>query len=375
MTNTFQLLAGATAFMHELNVSLAACQHSLYVQFMTYEGDASGLAFSDLLAEKAAAGIDVRLMVDGYTDVVISDVYPFLVHRRKSVSGERARTQALFESLRARGVGVKRTAPPGFLNMYILYRNHKKMIVIDDQVAFVGGINISDHNYAWHDFMVKIEGPLVRDLAADFCSTWDGPPIALETPIPDGDFILNQCAGRYPIFEETLAMIGRAKQTLVIQSPYMLGNRIEPAISAAAKRGVKVTIITPLQSNKFLYRLWSRKLYHRLNHPNITIYGHTGNGGMTHAKLVIVDDRWASFGSFNMIELEGLTQKELNVFSSNPDLIAQLNVFVNEDLAHATLITPPRFASVRLTYRALYHFHKWWTKRLLQNSEWKALYC
>lgn len=373
--NTFLLLAGSTAFMRELNVSLAACQRSLYVQFMTYEGDQSGLAFSNLLAEKAAAGVDVRLMVDGYSDVVISDVYPLLIHKRHSVNRERTQTQALFESLRARSVGVKRTAPPGFLNMYILYRNHKKMIVIDDQVAFVGGINISDHNYSWHDFMVKIEGPLVRDLARDFCSTWAGSPIVLDTPVSDGDFILNQCAGRYSLFEETLAMIERAERTLVIESPYLLGNRIEPAIRAAATRGVRVNIITPLHSNKWLYRLWSRKLHHRLNHPNITIYGHAGNGGMTHAKLMIVDDRWATFGSFNMIELEGLTQKELNVFSSDPSLIAQLNAFVTEDLAHATPISPPRFASVRLTYRALYHFHKWWTKRLLQNPKWKAIYC
>jgi cardiolipin synthase len=170
-------------------------------------------------------------------------------------------------------------------------------------------------------------------------------------------------------------MIERAERTLVIESPYLLGNRIEPAICAAAQRGVKVTIITPYRSNKLLYRLWSRKLHQRLNHPNITINGHTDNGGMTHAKLVIVDDRWATFGSFNMIELEGLTQKELNVFTSDSGLIAELNAFVADDLAHTVPIPSPRFASVRLTYRALYHLHKWWTRRLLQNPEWKAIYC
>lgn len=373
--NVFEVLVGAQAFMQSLRVALERCQSSLYAQFMTYEGDASGEAFSELLAAKAAARLDVRLMVDGYSDVILSDVYPVLIHRRGDVQRERTRTLALFDRLRARGVGVKRTAPPGALKQYILYRNHKKMVVLDEQIAYVGGINISDHNYAWHDFMVRIEGPLVADLARDFCSTWDGATVPLAAPRPGGDFVLNQCAGRYTIFDEVLDMIERAQRTLVIESPYLLGDHVEAALRQAAGRGVRVTIILPARSNKLLYRLWVRKLRRRLAHPNVTVYGYHGSGGMTHAKLVVADDRWASFGSFNMIELEGLTQKELNVFSSDPALIAQLNAVVAADLQAASPVAPPRTAWGRFTYSILYRFFKWWTRRLLRRSDWKALYC
>ncbi|NLX09898.1 MAG: phosphatidylserine/phosphatidylglycerophosphate/cardiolipin synthase family protein [Chloroflexi bacterium] len=369
------MLVGAEAFLHALRIDLPGCHHSLYAQFMTYEGDASGQAFSALLAEKAAAGVDVRLLVDGYTDVVLSDVYPLLLHRWRAVRAERARTRALFDRLRAGGVGVRRTAPPGFLGRYMLYRNHKKMVVLDEQIAYVGGINISDHNFAWHDFMVRVEGPLVHDLARDFCSTWDGHTVALATPRPNLDFVLNQCAGRYSIFAEVLSMIDRAEQTLVIESPYLLGDQIERRIRAAAERGVRVTIVLPGRSNKLLYRLWVRKLLQRLSHPNIALYGFAADGGMTHAKLIIVDDRWASFGSFNMIELEGLTQKELNIFTSQTRFIARLNALIADDRARSHPLPPPRTTYGRFTYSLLYRAVRWWTNRLLRNPKWKARYC
>ncbi|MBN1678648.1 MAG: phosphatidylserine/phosphatidylglycerophosphate/cardiolipin synthase family protein [Anaerolineae bacterium] len=379
MTNHFELCTGADVFLSALRDDLPGCQRSLYAQFMTYEGDASGQAFSALLAGKAAAGLDVRLMVDGYTDVVLSDVYPIKLHRQRAVQQERARTRAMFDDLRARGVGVKRTAPPGFMGRYMLYRNHKKMVVLDERIAFVGGINISDHNYAWHDFMVRIEGPLVCDLARDFCSTWDGATIAFDTPRPGSDFVLNQCAGRYSIFDEVLAMIGHAAHSLVIQSPYLLGDRIETAIRAAAERGVQVTIIIPFRSNKLAYRVWSRKLRRRLDHANVALYGYQGMAahanGMTHSKLIVVDDRRASFGSFNMIELEGLTQKELNVFTSSPAFITRLNAFIADDLAHAVPLPVPRTTWGRFSYSLLYRFFTWWTGRLLRNSDWTARYC
>lgn len=375
MTNQFTLLPGAGAFMDELSRTLEGDHSHLYAQFMTFEGDATGERFAGLLARQAARGADVRLMVDAYSDVVLSDVWPVLLHRQHKVAVERAKTHALFERLRAQGVGVQRTAPLGALGRFALFRNHKKMVVLDEQIAFVGGINISDHNYDWHDFMVKIEGPLAATLARDFRSTWDGQTVTLATPHPGADFVLNQCPGRYSVFEEILRMIDRAQRTIAIESPYLLGDRIERALRAAAERGVRISLILPAHSNKLLYRRWVRVLLRRLEHPNVTVYGFRGSGGMTHAKLIVVDEQWASFGSLNMIELEGLTQKELNVFSSSADLIAQLQTFIAGDIAQAVPVLAPRLAIGRPLYNMLYRFYRWWTRRLTRSADWKARYC
>jgi cardiolipin synthase len=374
MENSFQLMVGATAFVQALTEALKDCHHSLDAQFMTYEGDATGQAFSAQLVAKAAQGVRVRLMVDGYTDVVVNDVYPFLVHRLGEVREEHAATQALFKRLPLQGVAVKRTAPPGFLGQYMLYRNHKKMVILDERIAFVGGINISDHNYAWHDFMVKIEGSLVRDLARDFSSTWDGDTVPFERGTGD-DYIINQNAGRYSLFEEILQKIQQAQHSLVIESPYLLGDHFESHILSAAKRGVRVTLIMPDHSNKWIYRFWSRTLRRRLDHPNISIYGYQANRGMTHAKLVLIDDQWVSFGSYNLFELEGLTQKDLNVFTQNADLVAQFRALVVDDLAHSVRLAPPRRAFGRFTFTLAYQFVRLRTNRLLRNPQWTKTYC
>src|SRR5690606_42010280 len=124
-------------------------------------------------------------------------------------------------------------------------------------------------------------------------------------------------------------------------------DRNERAVRGAGDGGVRVTLNLHARSNKLLYRRWVRVQLRRLNHPNITLYGFTGCGGMTHAKLVLVDDQWASFGSLNMIEVEGLTQKELNVFSSNPDLIAQLQTLIARDIAQSDPVPVPPHAAAR----------------------------
>lgn len=375
MLNTFELLKDSTAFVNSLRDVLPHCAKSLYVQFSTFEGDTSGQEFAELLINAAQRGVDVRLTTDHYSDVVQDDIYPILLHRRDELQAGRYATRELMHKLEANGISIKRTAPMGPFGIYALYRDHKKMVVVDEKIAYVGGINVSDHNYAWHDFMVKITGDLAQDLACDYVSTWDGQTQNFDTVQADRDFLLNQCAGRYPIFEEILSMIRNAQQDLVIESPYLLGDHIEPVILEAAQRGVTVRLILPYHSNKLVYRIWVRKMYKRLNHSNITIYGYRGEHNMTHAKLVIVDESYVTFGSYNMFELEGLTQKELNIFTHNPDFVRQMLAFVEEDIQNSTIISQPRTTFGRFTYSVLYQFFRFLTTRLVKNPEWRAKYC
>jgi cardiolipin synthase len=304
--------------------------------------------------------------------VVQDDLYPILPHHRRHIAAARAQTHALLDEMQAAGIQLKRTAPPGRFGMYMLYRDHKKMIILDKETAFVGGINISDHNYAWHDFMVKITDGVVTDLVTDFCSTWNGQTQPFDRIQPDGDFILNQCTGRYPIFEAIYRMINEAQRRVVIESPYVLGDGMESVLLAAAKRGVAVQVIIPHPNNKGIFDLWHRTLRYRLNHPNVTVYGYPG---MTHAKMCMVDDRQVTFGSLNMFEIEGATQKELNVFSDDPLLVEQFIRFIEQDIKVSTLLHTPRNAPGRFTYTLAHGFIQRWNRRLLRNPNWKATYC
>jgi len=371
----FRVLVGSAAFLDSLADDVAAASSSVHVQFSTYEGDDSGEAFGRLLVESADRGLDVRLTVDHYSDVVLSDFHPLLVHRLPEIRQERVRTHALFDRLRAHSVGVRRTAPPGALGRFLLYRDHKKLVILDDRVAYVGGINVSDHNFTWHDMMVRVEGPVVEALAADFRSSWDGRTVVLPAASPSGTSVVNHDAGRESILHELLAMIAGARETLVIESPYLLGDRLETAIVGAADRGVRVTLIVPYRANRGIVRMWRRRTLQRFRHRNIALLGYRDTGGMLHAKFAIVDGRRATFGSFNMFELESRTQKELNLFTDDPDLVAQLEAVVAADLRASVPMPAPTWTFGRFTYEWCYRFFDSWTRRLLRDTEWVATYC
>lgn len=375
MQNRYELCVDADAFVTALRAALPRCRERLLVQFSTFEGDAAGAELAELLLERAAHGVEVRMLLDCYSDIIVDDIYPIALHRRGAATKERDRTRALLERLAAGGVAIKRTAPPGFLGRFLLYRDHKKMVVLDDGVAFVGGINISEHNYAWHDFMVRIDGPLAAELGAEHTSTWAGSTVVLDQSRTDADYLINQCAGRGSIVDEVLRLVDGAERRVVFESPYLLGDRIETAILGAARRGVAVTIVLPWRANHFHSRLWVRKLLRRFRHPNIRCYGYQERGGMTHAKLLIVDDRIATFGSLNFLELEALTQKELNVFTRDPAIIGSLNELVDRDVAASELLPVPRSGFGRFTYGVLHGFFGWWTGRLVRDREWRSRYC
>jgi cardiolipin synthase len=370
-----RVFVGADAFIEALSRDVASCGRSLRVQFSTFEGDAAGQAFAALLVDRVAAGVEVQVILDGYSLVIVDDVYPFAIRGRGDARTEKRRTGELLASLEGSGVQIKRVAPPGRFARYLLHRDHKKMVLIDDRVAYVGGINISEHNYRWHDFMVRIEGAVVGKVAADFTSTWAGATIPL-TERPDaGDYVLNQCAGRPTVLEEVLRLIGDARERLVMESPYLCGDHIERAILAAAQRGVRVVLVTPLHPNHLHNNVWVRKLRRRLRHANIELLGYSESDGMTHAKLLIVDDRIATFGSVNYQEIEALTQKELNVFTRDPALVGELGALAAADAAASAPVPRPRSAFGWWTYRVAFWLLRLWTNRLLQRPEWRARYC
>ncbi|MEQ8677162.1 MAG: phosphatidylserine/phosphatidylglycerophosphate/cardiolipin synthase family protein [Aggregatilineales bacterium] len=373
--NTYTVLVGAEDFMNALHADLLTCKDSLFAQFMTYEGDAAGQLLSDYLIDRASNGVDVRLIVDYFSDHILSDIFPHHLMRRDQYCAEQAQTRKLFNQMRRKGIQIKRTNPFGPLWCYFFYRDHKKIIIVDEQVAYLGGINISDHNFEWHDFMVRIEGPIVQTIVEDFASTWHGDSIVLERTSRVGDYVVNQTTGRPAVYNNILDQIDRAERSILIECPYLVGYGIESALLRAAERGVVVTLILPQYVNIVVFRWWLTASLHFLNHPNIHVYGFQGDGGMTHAKLYLFDDKWASFGSLNVSELECMTHKEINVFSQNRDLIEQLKQLACDDLEKSLPLSKPASQNWYLPYHWVYSLYALWTSILLNNPAWRKQYC
>ena len=162
----FELLVGSGKFWDRAKGDIAAAKRRVLVQAMTFEGDTAGLGVAHAIA--AATAPDRRVLVDDYSRNVINDTLLPLPFRPSSVLAEARRTLAMFGDLVGQQVGVRITNPVLGHPLRYPLRNHKKLLVMDD-VAYVGGINFSDHNFEWHDLMLRIEDREVAEfLVADF---------------------------------------------------------------------------------------------------------------------------------------------------------------------------------------------------------------
>ncbi len=247
----FELHIGSAAFWRRAAGDIAAARNRLLIQAMTFEGDAAGQAVA--AAIEASPATDRRVLVDDYTRHVINDT--FLTHSRDpALHAEAQATWTMFERLEARGVGLRVTNPMHGNWLRYPLRNHKKLLIMDD-AAWIGGINFSDHNFAWHDMMLRIEDREVAEwLAKTFADDWAGTPRPLRRAFGPGLELLNldgmtNAAGFTPL----LALLGGARERIEMISAYPTFPFVD-ALAAAAARGVDVTVYTPRPSNKPIVR-------------------------------------------------------------------------------------------------------------------------
>jgi cardiolipin synthase len=288
----FEILMGAQAFWRRAAADIAAAGRRVLVQAMTFEGDAAGLGVAEAIAASPAARRAV--LVDDYSRWIVSDRHiwsPSTLFDRAARDEVRS-TRAMFADLVAGGVGVRVTNPVGFLFVNFAARNHKKLIVAD-HVAYLGGINFSDHNFTWPDFMLRLEGEEAADLlAGDFEATYAGAPSAWRHRM-DG-LELHSLDGRTNAagFADVFAMIESARREIVVISPY-LTFPFSGALARAAGRGVTVRLITPWASNKPAVR---NALLATAARAGFEVHLLPG---MTHLKGLLIDDERLIVGSSN----------------------------------------------------------------------------
>src|SRR5882762_1722077 len=169
------LLVDYNEFWARLSEDCRAAQRSVFVQTFALEGDAVGKQLA--VALLASAATDKRVLADSFTRVVLSDRFRYSPVNLfdEELRHEARETAAMTDELEGHGVEIRFTNPYGLSPRRLLSRNHKKLIVIDDTSSYIGGINFSEHNAAWHDMMLRIDDEAVAAfLQADFLATWNG---------------------------------------------------------------------------------------------------------------------------------------------------------------------------------------------------------
>ncbi|HEX7710119.1 MAG TPA: phosphatidylserine/phosphatidylglycerophosphate/cardiolipin synthase family protein [Sphingomonadaceae bacterium] len=308
----FEMLVGSGDFWARAALDVAAARRRVLIQAMTFEGDAAGLGVAHAI--RASTAEDRRVLVDDYTRNVLNDTF-LVLSRDPALAAEARTTWAMFDELKQNGVGVRITNPVGHNPFRYPVRNHKKLLVMDD-VAWLGGINFSDHNFAWHDLMVRIEDRGIVDwLAEQFERDWQGTPRPAEARFDGIKLLSLDGTDNARQLDPLLARIGAATRSLEMVSAYATFPFVD-ALAAAARRGVSAALYTPRENNKPIVRDY---LCGIAESSGLRI---CLTPGMTHAKALLVDGRVLVLGSCNFEFVSYRTNSEFVAVIEDAALIA-----------------------------------------------------
>jgi cardiolipin synthase A/B len=326
-----ELLVNFNEFWTRLRADIANAKHSVFIQTFALEGDAIGKQLSEVLLASPAK--DKRILADSFTRIVLSDRLRYAPSNLfdPELKQEARETQLMRGQLQSAGVAIKFTNPYGMSPRKLLSRNHKKLIVIDDRAAYIGGINFSEHNAAWHDMMCRIDDfDGVSFLKKDFLSSWEGHDRFAQTSPESLELLTLDGRENRRAFDRVLKLIDGARHTIFVESPYITFPFYE-RLRAAAARGVAVQIVTPEQNNWRLFRNYAR-LESARSGIDLRLYR-----GMSHLKAMLIDDEYLIAGSSNFDYLSYRLYQEIIAIFTERRLINDFRERVMlPDLGRAT---------------------------------------
>ncbi len=297
-----------------------------YILLETYKfaNDHMGERFRDALTKKAKAGVKVRILIDSWGKGPISE--NFFTELIKH-GGE----LKFFEKIKINSDLFTRGHR----------RDHRKLLVIDDNVAYLGSANITGYNLNWRELALRTEGDLALALKTVFTETYEAfnpyiisNKLTFTRTIYQGDFEIIRDVPSLPlqrIRKKYAHMIKQAKKSVVIETPYFLpGYNLRKALMDAAKRKVDVKIIMPKNSDVRMIDILRNKYLGLLDRNNVKIFFYGPYN--LHAKMMLVDDSVFSISSANFDYRSFRFQYEVALIGYDQSIIEQLQKHVEETL-------------------------------------------
>lgn len=319
---------------------LKKAQHFIFMEYFIVQEGAFWNEILDILAEKAAEGVEVRFM---YDDVGSSGKVPANYKKKICARGVKAQ---VFRPFRP------------FLSVIHNHRDHRKITIIDNKVAFTGGVNLADEYInvverfgRWKDNSVMLRGSCVKDVTALFLTLWDLQArsssdyekyTSLPCEIEENNGIVSFFGdGPSPFYSEQvgkdvyLNILNQAQDYVYITTPYLVcDNEILAAIRLAARRGVDVRMITPHIPDKKSIYLITRSNYRSLLDAGVRIYEYTP--GFIHAKTFLADDKVSVVSTINLDYRSLVHHFECGVWMYGTDIIPQIkkDLFATMEESH-----------------------------------------
>ncbi|MFO7177526.1 MAG: phospholipase D-like domain-containing protein [Pseudomonadota bacterium] len=316
-----------------LERAIGRARERVWLETYIYRDDAMGAAFAALLARAAARGVDVRLLYDP--------------------QGSRGTSRAFFRSLAATGVAVRAYRPFRLARKRWTYwpRDHGRNVVVDD-TAYTGGINWGIEWWprelggeGWHDVSVGLRGPCVLDFMRVFEMRWEeasrvdcisdhaSPPTAT-----DVELIADSPASRSIIVERLCAQVRAARRRVWIENAYCIPPIVLlDALTHAARRGVDVRLLMPAETDLPIIRTITRGEYAEWLRRGLSVSEFQGR--VMHSKFAVVDDDWATVGTFNAMTPGIWWANETNVIVHDRRFADELARVFERDTARSIAIT------------------------------------
>jgi len=322
---TIDLLIDGETFFSRFEEAVSAAEESISLRMYIFDNDDFAVSIAELLKRRSNDGIETKVLLDGIGTIVST------IEQQENLPDDHIPPKSVRKFLeRGSQIDVRQSQNPW------LTGDHVKTAIIDNKVAFTGGMNIArEYRYDWHDLMIEMHGPVVDVLQHEFSKAWARAGFF-------GDFAYARAASRrkptladdtgYPlrtlytrtenaeIYRVQRKAIRRSQHYVYVQNPYFTDDVMLYELARARKRGVDVRVIIPLETDRGLITRNNVLAANALLRNGVRVFIYPG---MSHVKAALFDD-WACMGSANWDRWSFYLNKELNIATSEPSVVKSL---------------------------------------------------
>jgi cardiolipin synthase len=323
---TIDFLIDGEQYFTRLIDAITSAQKSILIRTYIFDNDDVAEGIGRLLRRRAEEGVEVKVLLDGFGTIVATGT------EHESTPEDYVAPESVRRFLEeGSDIEVRQARNP-----WLVAGDHVKTTIIDDEIAFTGGMNIGrEYRYVWHDMMMEARGPVVDIIRQEFRDAWSHAGLFGDV----GYFFHKMRRNRefaddigYPvralftrpgnseIFRAQIAAIRNAKKQIYIQNAYFTDDAMLYELARARRRGVDVRVIMPLVGNHGPVNRSNVLAVNAMLEHGIRVYLYPG---MSHIKAAVFDG-WACLGSANWDKLSFRTNKELNIATSHPQAVDEL---------------------------------------------------
>ncbi|MDD5193992.1 MAG: phosphatidylserine/phosphatidylglycerophosphate/cardiolipin synthase family protein [Candidatus Nanoarchaeia archaeon] len=342
----FQVFSEAPELFKSMLKDIESAKDFIYLETYIFEDDPIGKKFMELFVKKAKEGVKIRLLIDAW---------------------ELSKDKTFFRDLINSGGEVRFFRELRYVIRLLSKnheRNHRKLLLIDNNITYIGSANIGHRFITWREVVLRLLGDITFPFVKSFLKSWES----------FGDFSSKRIKSffhkSYHIIQDFpssihrvtekkfLGLINHAKKDIMIETPFFIPTeRIRNALVNAIKRKVKITLIVPVRSDKFYVDVLRDRYLGKLHNEGVSIYYYKPS--VLHAKLLIIDNSFFMLGSSNVDYRSFIYQYEINFFGKNQDIIHALKNHFNETLSKSELFNYNEWkkrSSFKKTLEIFMHF-------------------